>query len=163
VTTGLAVRVKWPNDVVVDARDGVVIGRKVAGILAESGTSSDRASWVVLGFGINVLPGAYPPEVAARATSLERELGRPIDRGTVLAECLAALSSRYRGLQSGDGAAVVAAWRERAAATFGRRVEWDHDGRTHRGTAQDIDPAGALLVRTEDGVRRIISGEVRWI
>jgi BirA family biotin operon repressor/biotin-[acetyl-CoA-carboxylase] ligase len=161
--TGLAARVKWPNDVVVDDGEATVIGRKVAGILAEGGTSPDGAAWVVLGFGINVLPGAYPPDVAARATSLERELGRPIDRGLVLAECLAALASRYGGLQAGDAAAVVAAWRTRAAATFGRRVEWDGDGRTQQGTAQDIDPAGALLVRTEDGVRRIISGEVRWI
>ena len=161
--TGLAARVKWPNDVVIDARDGVAIGRKVAGILAEAGTAPDGGAWVVLGFGINVLPGAYPPAVAARATSLERELGRPVDRGVVLAECLAALSARYRTLQTGDAAAVVEAWRMRAAATFGRRVEWDYDGRTQQGTAQDIDPAGALLVRTEDGVRRIISGEVRWI
>src|SRR5215510_2662035 len=80
--TGLSTHVKWPNDVHVG-------GRKLAGILAEG-----AAGHVVLGIGINVQPAAYPPDVASRATSIETELGRPVDRGLVLAECLAALSSR---------------------------------------------------------------------
>ena len=54
----------------------------------------------MLGFGINLMPAAYPPDVAARATSIESELGRPIDRGLLLVECLAALHLRYRELQS---------------------------------------------------------------
>ena len=63
-----------------------VSGRKLAGILAEGAVSH-----VVLGIGINVQSAAYPADVAARATSIEAELGRPVDRGLVLAECLAAL------------------------------------------------------------------------
>ena len=50
--------------------------RKLAGILAEAGGSAGAVQHVVLGFGINVLPAAFPPDVAARATSLESELGR---------------------------------------------------------------------------------------
>ena len=84
--TGLSTHVKWPNDVHVS-------GRKLAGILAEG-----AASHVVLGLGINVQPASYPPDVAQRATSIEAELGRPVDRGLVLADCLAALASRYREL-----------------------------------------------------------------
>jgi BirA family biotin operon repressor/biotin-[acetyl-CoA-carboxylase] ligase len=138
------------------------MGRKVAGILAEASASSSDRPCVVLGFGINVLPAAYPPDVAARATSLEAELGRPVDRGLVLAECLAALSIRYSDLAARRTSAVVTAWRARAAATFGRRVTWEADGERH-GFAQDIDDDGRLLVRSESGVSRIISGEVRWI
>ena len=161
--TGLAVRVKWPNDVFVAGPAGPRTDRKLAGILAESGAMPQGDSWVVLGFGINVLPGAYPAEVAVRATSLEAELGRPVDRGVLIAECLAALSGRYAHLREGRAGAVIAAWRSRAASTFGRRVEWNHEGHMQQGVAQDIDPSGALLVRTEAGVRRLISGEVRWI
>lgn len=161
--TGLRAQVKWPNDVVVGGRAGIGAARKLAGLLAEGGTAPEGDAWVVLGVGINVLPGAYPPEIAARATSLEAELGRAIDRGVVLAECLASLSSRYRDLRDARAADVVAAWRMRAASTFGRRVEWDHDGRVQHGTAQDVDPSGALLVATDEGVQRIISGEVRWV
>ena len=151
--TGLPARLKWPNDVVTDA------GRKLAGILAESAAPSA----VVLGFGINVLPAAYPPDIAARATSIESELGRATDRGLILAECLAALRSRYDDLLADRRDALVAAWRTRAASTFGRRVEWDAGGMMKRGTAHDIDADGALLVRTEAALVRVISGEVRWI
>jgi BirA family biotin operon repressor/biotin-[acetyl-CoA-carboxylase] ligase len=162
-STGLRAGVKWPNDLFVDGHDGPAGGRKLAGILAERGTARDESPWVVLGFGINILPAAYPPDVAARATSLESELGRAVDRGLVLAECLAALSARYADLRAGRTGEVVSAWRARAISTFGRRVEWDGDGIARRGTAHDVDDEGALLVRTSDGVVRVTSGEVRWI
>jgi BirA family biotin operon repressor/biotin-[acetyl-CoA-carboxylase] ligase len=162
-STGLRAGVKWPNDLFVDGHDGPAGGRKVAGILAERGAARDGSPWVVLGFGINILPAAYPPDVAARATSLESELGRAVDRGLVLAECLAALSVRYADLRAGRTGEVVSAWRARAVSTFGRRVEWDGDGIARRGTAHDVDDEGALLVRTSDGVVRVTSGEVRWI
>lgn len=149
--SGLSTHVKWPNDVHVS-------GRKLAGILAEGAVSH-----VVLGIGINVQPAAYPAEVAARATSIEAELGRPVDRGLVLAECLAALSSRYRELRENRTASVVDAWRIRAAPMLGRRIEWESAGERHTGLAQDIDDDGALLVKVGAGTLRIRSGEVRWL
>ena len=161
--TGLRTCVKWPNDVFVAGGAGPASDRKLAGILAEGGALTSGASWVVLGFGINVLPASYPPDVAARATSLEAELGRPVERGLVLAECLAAWSSRYDELSRGRMDDVVSGWRSRAASTFGRRIEWDAEGVAQRGVAQDVDTAGALLVSTDAGTMRVISGEIRWI
>ena len=154
--TGLVSRVKWPNDVYVG-------DRKLAGILAEAGASPDGAPHVILGFGINVLRAAYPPDVAARATSLDTELGRAPDRGLVLSECLAALAARYADLQQGRRASVIEAWRACAAPIRGRAVEWEGPGSTRRGVAEDLDADGALLVRTPQGTVRIISGEVRWL
>jgi len=149
--TGLETELKWPNDV-------HCAGRKLAGILAERG-----ADHVVLGFGVNVLQAMYPAEVRSRATSIELELGRPVDRALVLAECLAALAARYRDLNDGREGAVMAAWRSRAASMLGRRVEWDVAGASQRGLAERVDEDGALLVRTESGLVRVISGEVRWM
>jgi BirA family biotin operon repressor/biotin-[acetyl-CoA-carboxylase] ligase len=137
--------------------------RKLAGILAEAGSSAGAVDHVVLGFGINILRAAYPPDVAARATSIETELGRAVDRGLVLAECLAALSNRYGMLQRGGAHDVVAAWRRRAATHMHRAVEWDIDGGSRQGRAEDIDATGALLVRVGDRIVRVISGEVRWL
>src|SRR5262245_48921825 len=76
-SSGLNACVKWPNDVHVGPR-------KLAGILAEAGLSGSGIQYVVLGFGINLLTASYPPEVSARATSIERELGRAPDRGLVM-------------------------------------------------------------------------------
>ena len=149
--TGLSPRLKWPNDIYIG-------DRKLAGMLAEAG-----ADFVILGIGINVLPAAYPPDIAARATSLEGELGRAVDRGLLLAECLVSLAARYEGLQRGEAAAIVDAWRQRAASTLGRTVRWDAAGRAREGVAENIDATGALIVRTSSGPVRLISGEVQWI
>jgi BirA family biotin operon repressor/biotin-[acetyl-CoA-carboxylase] ligase len=154
--TGLDACVKWPNDLHVGSR-------KLAGILAEAGSSAGAVDHVVLGFGINILRAAYPPDVSARATSIESELGRPVDRGLVLAECLTALSNRYGMLQHDGAHDVIAAWRRRAATSMGRAVEWDIDGGSCQGRAEDIDATGALLVRVGDRIVRVISGEVRWV
>lgn len=154
--TGLQPQLKWPNDIYIG-------GRKLAGILAEAGTSKSGVQHVVLGCGINLMPAAYPPDVAARATSIESELGRPIDRGLLLVECLVALDSRYRDLQSRAKATVLDRWRDRAVSTLGRPVEWDVAGVTRHGVAEDIDETGALLVRDGTARTRVISGEVRWL
>ena len=157
--TGLTLHLKWPNDLVADSRAGA---RKVAGILAEGGAALDGSPWVVLGFGINVLSASLPRDVETRASSLEQELGRPVDRGLVFAECLAALTGRYRQLQDGAAAVVVEEWRIRAAATLGRPVEWN-DGSARQGVAEDVDEHGSLIIRTGTGTVRIISGELRWL
>jgi len=57
-----------------------------------------RPAPIVLGYGINVSTSAFPPELAPRATSLETELGRTVDRAAVLVETLAALARRYTDL-----------------------------------------------------------------
>ena len=154
--TGLDPTLKWPNDLFVGSR-------KLAGILAEAGSSSTGVQHVVLGFGINVLPAAFPPDVASRATSLEGELGRLVDRGHLLHACLDRLASRYQDLHQGRITIVLDAWRARAAPLLRRRVEWETGETRASGIAESIDDTGALLIRTDDGIVRIISGEVRWI
>ena len=153
--TGLATSLKWPNDVYVGIR-------KLAGILAEAG-SSPLGEHVVVGCGINVQRASLPPDVAARATSIEGELGKPVDRGLLLTECLAAFSDHYQTLQHGTYEAIVSAWRARATPHMGRRVEWDEAGGVQQGIVHDIDARGALLVRADGRVVRVISGEVRWL
>src|SRR5690606_6342284 len=65
---GLPVEIKWPNDLVVDA--GLGRRRKLAGILTEGSSGVDGLQFVIVGFGVNLLPAAYPADIADRATSL---------------------------------------------------------------------------------------------
>jgi BirA family biotin operon repressor/biotin-[acetyl-CoA-carboxylase] ligase len=153
--TGLAVDLKWPND-------AFVRGRKVAGILAEA-NSSATGPYVIVGCGINIMPAAYPPEIAVRATSLEGELSRAVDRGLLFVECLAGLSKWYENLQRGRLAQVVEAWRLRATATIGRRVRGDIGGIAVDGVVEALDDTGALVVRTSNGVARVTAGELTWV
>jgi len=167
--TGLAPTLKWPNDVVIEppaspgdsTRAGFSRFRKLAGILAEASATGGDLQFVVMGIGINLTPAAYPPDVAARATSIEGELGRPADRALVLIELLSALADGRRALLDGRADDVLRAWRASAPSSIGRRVRWQAGG-PRAGVTQGIDETGALLVRTENGAERIIAGDVEW-
>ena len=62
--------IKWPNEVLID-------GRKLAGILAEAAVQAGVLQFIVVGFGVNLQPAAYPPQLASRVTSIEVETTRP--------------------------------------------------------------------------------------
>ncbi len=159
--TGLPVQIKWPNDIVVDA-PAPVRRRKLAGILAEASTGAGGVLHVILGFGINLHAAAYPPEFAARATSIETELGRAPDAGAVLAESLAALAALVGQLAHGDRTALLQRWRALAPSTTGTPVTWAAPAGTMSGTTAGIADDGALLVRVGDRLERVISGELEW-
>jgi len=148
--TGLRVDLKWPNDLFAGRR-------KVAGLLAEAVDAG-----VVLGCGVNVTASAFPPELRDRATSLESELGRVVDRDVVLVEILAAIARRYDDLLAGRFDAILDAWRSRAPLASGATVTWQTPAGPRSGVTAGIDDRGALLVRVGDRVERIGSGELRW-
>jgi BirA family biotin operon repressor/biotin-[acetyl-CoA-carboxylase] ligase len=139
-----AIRLKWPNDLVIDAGGphALLVGdltpeaarerlaaplelRKLAGVLGESeglGTADPR---VVVGIGINAGWAAadFPPELATTMTSLrDASAGRPIDREALLRGFLDRLEARIEALRAGYF--DVAGWTERQATT-GRRVVLD--------------------------------------
>ena len=161
--TGLPVEIKWPNDVVV--REGRVRDRrlKIAGILTEASTSAEELQYVILGFGINVRKAALPPALADIATSIEAELGRPVEPAPVLAETLASLNAQVQLLTTGNSPAILNRWRALAPTSVGSVIEWDRASERTRGTTAGIDECGALLARTGDRTERILSGEVRWL
>ena len=162
--TGLRVGLKWPNDLVIEAPAGRPRGarRKLAGILAEGATAGSRLEYVILGVGINLRPSAFPPELTARVTSLEDELGRPVEAAAVLAECLAGLARGWRDLEAGRQVEVVERWRERGAGSFGQPVAWQGPAGVLEGTTRGLDDGGALLVDRGGGLERIVAGEVTW-
>ena len=159
--TGLGLEIKWPNDVVTPRSVGRQ-RRKVAGILAEASSSAAGLQHVVLGFGVNVQPVAYPPELADRASSLETELGRTVDMNAVLAEVLVELAAGLPALASGDAASLLARWRSLAPSVRGGAVECDSASGRVRGVAEGVADDGALLVRIGDRTERVVAGEVTW-
>jgi BirA family biotin operon repressor/biotin-[acetyl-CoA-carboxylase] ligase len=158
--TGLFVEIKWPNDIVVPA--GMGRRRKLAGILAEGSSGPEGLQYVVLGIGINIKPAAYPGEIGDRATSLESELGREVDAGVVLAECLAGLSVQVDRLARGESSLVLESWGRLSPTARGSVVEWDGANGPVVARTAGIDASGALLVHHGAGTERIVSGTVRW-
>jgi BirA family biotin operon repressor/biotin-[acetyl-CoA-carboxylase] ligase len=144
------IRLKWPNDVVVERTNGdePTSLAKLAGILVE-GRPQD--GWAVLGIGLNVAVRIddLPAELRRRAASLELE-SDAIE--PLLRRLLLALEKRL----SENTLDTLAAWRKRDAL-FDRQVSWD--GRS--GLAQGIDNAGHLIVALPDGCTAALSaGEV---
>jgi len=155
VATGLPVDLKWPNDLYVSRR-------KLAGILAEASVAGSSIDAVVLGYGINIGPAAYPPDLANRATSLESELGRPVDRHDVFVETLARLAVRYDDLLAGRFDGILDAWRRRSPSAIGARIQWTTPAGRASAVTAGIDDDGALLVRTGEHIERIVAGEIAW-
>ena len=164
--SGIDAAIKWPNDIVVGRGRSSALGerRKIAGILAEGAATGGELQHVVLGYGVNLLRVEYPPELAERATSIEQEIGRRVERITVLVETLAVLSQGYAGLAEGRAEDVIARWRALSPSCEGAPVAWTGAAGRAVGVTAGIDSAGALLVRTGVGrTEAIRSGEVTWL
>jgi BirA family transcriptional regulator, biotin operon repressor / biotin---[acetyl-CoA-carboxylase] ligase len=114
---GEAVRLKWPNDLLLN--DG-----KLGGILVET-----RADKAMCGIGINL---SWAPEGGAL-------LNQPRD------ELLDRLQVQISRWTSAPADSVLDRWRE-LSATLGRRVRIEVAGHQTEGLAQDIGPGGELIV-----------------
>jgi BirA family biotin operon repressor/biotin-[acetyl-CoA-carboxylase] ligase len=158
-TTGLACELKWPNDLVTGRP-----WRKLAGVLCEaSGVAGDTLDALVVGIGVNLQPAAYPPDIAQRATSLELELSRSIDRPRLVVEILAGLAETTMRLRDGDRAWILDEWRRFGRAGLGgAAIRWNDRGTDRQGAARDIDADGALLVDADGRRERLVAGEVTW-
>lgn len=154
-TTGLPVVIKWPNDIVHD-------GRKLAGILAEASAQGSVLDYVILGFGINVRAVTFPQDIAGRASTLETELGRHVDRGALLARALVKLGQSREALRRGEIGGYLSRWRRLSPSSLGRPVAWRGADGLRRGRTAGLDRDGALLVDVGGGIERVLAGEVIW-
>ncbi len=146
------VKVKWPNDVMVD-------NRKLAGILVESGQWPGGGLWLAIGTGINLLKA---PEHAERpAITLSAATMTPPPEPRVALEGLAAAFADWLEIWDAEGfTAIAAAWTERAQG-IGQICSVRLPGETIEGIAEGLDDDGALRLRLADGaLRRITAGDV---
>jgi BirA family biotin operon repressor/biotin-[acetyl-CoA-carboxylase] ligase len=159
-------KLKWPNDIVVDSPEAPTGVRKIAGLLGETegaGTTDVRA---VVGIGINAdwPRDQFPTELAEGMTSLtEASRGRPIDSEGLLDAFLMRLEPRVVALR--DGHFDVAGWHARQLTT-GRQIRIVMpDGSTQITRAVGVDGAtGALLIEDEaGGERELLVGEVTQV
>lgn len=148
--TGLDIRLKWPNDLMLG-------GCKLAGVLAEG-----AAGGAVVGCGINVNFAAATLPVPT-ATSLNLH-GADVDRSELLVACLAELyAAHWRWAEAGYDATasgLLAAYRA-SCATIGQEVSVSlPDRSTLEGVAVGIDDDGRLVVRSAGVDRTLTVGDV---
>ncbi len=150
--TGLRAQIKWPNDVLVN-------GKKVCGILIESGVRGSSVDYAIIGIGINVnLKASDFTDILPAATSLSDELGRDVSRLELLRRLLAEVENFYLSLPVGES--VYREWRD-SLITLGRQVRVSSGEATYEGIAEAVARDGSLLLRGSDGsLNRISAGDV---
>lgn len=165
IVEGLAgrVRIKWPNDVLLD-------GRKVCGILSDASMDMDRVHWVIIGVGLNVNSRpAEGPRAGGNASgrpvpaSVAEVLGQPVPRGLLLACLLGRLQHRLSQAEDEEWPVVRAAY-EALDALAGSPVTVRTglgESIVATGVGCGIGEGGELLLEQESGdVVPISSGEV---
>jgi BirA family biotin operon repressor/biotin-[acetyl-CoA-carboxylase] ligase len=152
---GFIPAIKWPNDLLLE-------GKKLGGILTEADMEMDRINFVIVGIGINVnmTRKAFPLSIRDTATSLLEACGREISRTALTQAILRHLEQWYTRLGQGRGGEIRRRWEE-LSLVRGQEIEITFMGEVVRGTAQEIDEDGALLVQTNNGtIRRVVAGDV---
>jgi BirA family biotin operon repressor/biotin-[acetyl-CoA-carboxylase] ligase len=144
---GLAVQLKWPNDVMVNRR-------KVAGVLAET-----RNGAVVVGIGVNVnqTRDELPQDAAVAPGSLYTSDGVRRERAPLLADLLATLEQDYERWRDGG---LNALYDGIGARDFlrGRRIYLDGQAGVGVGIARD----GRFEVDLGGERRLVETGEIRF-
>ncbi|MBY8822956.1 biotin--[acetyl-CoA-carboxylase] ligase [Sphingomonas colocasiae] len=141
-----ALRIKWPNDILLD-------GAKLSGILLEGAGDA-----VVIGIGVNL---AHHPEGLDRPVTSLAAHGAAPDPALFLDD-LAAAFARWLARWRGEGLEPV---RERwLAAAHARGTALTAnlpDGESVEGLFDGLDAGGALILRLADGTSRAIhAGDV---
>ena len=133
------VKIKWPNDVLIDRR-------KICGILCERNGDN-----VIVGIGVNVNQTAFPPEISDRATSVRLELGSVHDVANVRDQVLRRLHECIERWRK-DGFAVLLPELSAFDCLKGRHVavrRTDDDGAPADGICGGIRSDGMLDVAGE--------------
>ncbi|MEL6546351.1 MAG: biotin--[acetyl-CoA-carboxylase] ligase [Myxococcota bacterium] len=144
-------RLKWPND--------ILVGRKkLAGILLES----IESNVVLVGIGVNLQERGdvdLPEEVTLRFIGLADLVEGSPDRLSFTQGILTELETRY-GVWRESGFEGLHEEFERFHCLTGTEIRAQHGDSVLEGEVERVDHDGALLIRTQNGVERVRSGEV---
>ena len=144
---GVDVRVKWPNDLLVDER-------KICGMLSELDAEADQVAFINVGIGINV--NNDPSGIEPAATSLKAVLGRKVSIKDIVARYLDAFEQR---MLTTPYDRVIEEWKG-YTVTLNREVRVVTTRDVFSGRAVDVDDNGALVLKCADGsLQKILYGD----
>lgn len=146
--SGVAVQIKWPNDLVAGAD-------KLGGILIETVRSGGKTVAVV-GIGLNfVLPKHVPQATSVQAAGRDRIRAADVLRG-ILSEV-----ETLFGIFEQQGFAPFVEEYQTANRDHGRAVRLLQNGSLlAEGELVGVDKDGALLLQAADGIKRMVGGEI---
>ncbi len=147
----LNVNLKWPNDVLVG-------NKKIAGILTETVSKSNRVEKAVVGIGINVNQPVFPEKFQIVPTSVKIELKREVSRERLLSEILNLFEENLTLLRY-NPTEVLDSWRNKCKM-IGSRVKVTQGEDVVVGKFIDIDENGTLILLRNGNEEKINYGDV---
>lgn len=148
--TGLNVKLKWPNDLVLGTA-------KLGGILIESKTLDDSISFAILGIGLNV--NQTKAQLPPGAVSMRLASRKQYDLGTLLRAILDQIRSSADDLKR-PSRVMEEWWRNCIHRPL--RIQVTRANDTITGVSRSIDEDGSLQIETDDHViRRVNEGSLR--
>src|SRR5205085_12330962 len=154
VDYGVAVDIKWPNDIHAG-------GRKICGILIESAIEKSKVDYAVLGIGVNLGQRRFPGKLQEIATSLVIESNRRVTPDEFAVPLLKRLEEWYR-IALRQPAQIIARWQALSSYADGCAVLVENGDKTSEGITRLLAAAAAHIVHTANGDRcEIVPGAVR--
>nr|WP_317283811.1 biotin--[acetyl-CoA-carboxylase] ligase [uncultured Sellimonas sp.] len=148
------VRIKWPNDLVIN-------GKKVCGILTEMTLKDQKPDSVLVGIGVNCNQTEFEKELLNTATSLKTESGHEICREDMVCRILQEFEVLYEEFKKRENLSFIKDEYEKYLVNLGRKVCVLEPGHEWIGVAAGIADTGELIVKTQGGeIRKVTSGEV---
>jgi BirA family transcriptional regulator, biotin operon repressor / biotin---[acetyl-CoA-carboxylase] ligase len=134
------IKLKWPNDVLID-------GKKVCGILSQMKTIVSEVDFIVLGIGINVNINynEFPKEICNMATSLAIETGREISSQELIIRLYENLAKWYKQLLRDGFGRIKEKWLS-MSPMIGQTVQIMFQEEAVSGKAIGIDEDGSLIL-----------------
>jgi BirA family biotin operon repressor/biotin-[acetyl-CoA-carboxylase] ligase len=151
--TGLAVRLKWPNDLLLD-------GRKLGGILIESRVLGDERFFFAIGFGLNLFMSAEELACLDRpAASLSQASAQEIDRNELLVASVEAVIAANRSFEIDGVSALINDFAD-LDAYHETSVEVICGEQRITGINRGIDETGQLRLETNRGIELFSAAEI---
>ncbi|MFC1670015.1 biotin--[acetyl-CoA-carboxylase] ligase [Spirochaetota bacterium] len=155
---GIDVRIKWPNDILVN-------NKKLAGILTEINTTKDSINYIIVGMGINVNTPleSMPSEIRDIATSILIETNKEMEKWDIVKVILESFERYYNKFLNNGFADILEEWK-RLSQIMGSKIKVDLEKGSIEGEVVEVDKDGFLIIRDSDGNdEKIIAGDVSFI
>ncbi len=138
--------IKWVNDIFIG-------NKKVCGILTEavSDFESNRVQAVIVGIGINLTTEDFPEEISSIAGSVGS-----INRCYLAAELFKRLNAACKTIKDRSFMEDYCDY----SLVIGKEVRFAKNGVEYAGIALGIQEDGSLVVKTQNGVMKLDSGEI---
>lgn len=151
--SGGKIKIKWPNDLLVD-------GKKLAGILVEASGDSSDSSFLNVGVGINWnMQLEQGKTIDQPWINLKDILVKPITRNKVLACVLNEIDKVLFDYQNNGFINIANDW-AKLSACYQQPVNVHLPKTVVQGIEQGIESSGALIIKTASGLQAYHSGEV---